>query len=401
MAKEWIFLIGGNQDGSVSSVNELGYSVAMVADSRLAISNSAVEASKLIVSADFSKPETIRAACENLIFLLGIPILVISFNEIAIPIANELSERLLLPRHLEDTISCIYNKGEMRNILKETNTLNVFYSTGNIQEIYKVITKNQKLFPLILKPTQGSGSKNISLVKNYDDFENWYKANEKSEIYWIAESYVEGIEYSVEVISFNRKHHVLGITDKITSGKPYFVEVGHIFPAILEEKIETKIQEVVIQCLNTLDVSTGCTHTEVKVTPNLEVFIIETHVRPGGGHIPELIFQAHGLDVYKLSIACFLGIKCSLAKTRDRAAGIRFFVTQKGYLQGIQYNHFPEIDSVKRWSFIREIGQTVIDTKDSFSRLGYVICTGENSFIVKQNLQSAMNSTVIKTSSNL
>lgn len=49
----------------------------------------------------------------------------------------------------------------------------------------------------------------------------------------IAEKFIEGPEVSVEAISWDGQHTILGVTDKITTGYPGFVETGHSMPSAL------------------------------------------------------------------------------------------------------------------------------------------------------------------------
>ena len=57
------------------------------------------------------------------------------------------------------------------------------------------------------------------------------------------------------------------------------MEVGHNFPAVLEEDIETSIHETVINALDVIGVDFGVTHTEVKVTSDGPK-VIEVNARP-------------------------------------------------------------------------------------------------------------------------
>ena len=47
---------------------------------------------------------------------------------------------------------------------------------------------------------------------------------------------MEGAEVSVETLSINGECHVIQITDKMTTGAPYFVEMGHSQPSQLPKK---------------------------------------------------------------------------------------------------------------------------------------------------------------------
>jgi len=54
-----------------------------------------------------------------------------------------------------------------------------------------------------------------------------------------------------------------------------------------------------------MDVTTGCFHTEIKLTPDGPV-VIEVNGRIGGG-VPELLLAATGVDLLKISMNLALG----------------------------------------------------------------------------------------------
>ena len=80
-------------------------------------------------------------------------------------------------------------------------------------------------FPIIVKPTDRSGSRNIMKLESTDGLLKAIKeACETSfEKKAIVEEYLEGNEYSMETISSNGVHHFLATTKKYTTGDPQFI----------------------------------------------------------------------------------------------------------------------------------------------------------------------------------
>ncbi|MEI7503509.1 MAG: ATP-grasp domain-containing protein, partial [Paludibacter sp.] len=90
-------------------------------------------------------------------------------------------------------------------------------------------------FPLIIKPTDRSGSRGVKKVLDIFDVK---EAVERAKIesftnQAIIEEYITGSEVSVETISWQGTHYILAITDKVTTGEPYFVELEHHQPSKL------------------------------------------------------------------------------------------------------------------------------------------------------------------------
>lgn len=153
-----------------------------------------------------------------------------------------------------------------------TRKINGIYYNAN----YEMITKEQAIelcnqaSKVIVKPADNSGSRGVDLLKN-NDAESLKNAFEYSKSFSrtgesVVEEYIEGSEVSVETMSIDGECHVIQITDKITTGVPYFVEMGHSQPSMLSEKIKGEIAEVAKAANKALGISNGPSHTEIKVT---------------------------------------------------------------------------------------------------------------------------------------
>jgi biotin carboxylase len=161
---------------------------------------------------------------------------------------------------------------------------------------------NDFYLPLIIKPVDRSGSRavtkivDISFLKNAVD--NAIEDSFSKEA--IVEEFIEGNEISVESISWNGKHYILALTDKVTTGSPHFVELSHHQPSQLPVFIQDKIKDETIKVLDALDIKYGASHAEFKITKANEVFVIEVGARMGGDFIgSHLVELSTGYDFVK------------------------------------------------------------------------------------------------------
>ena len=95
----------------------------------------------------------------------------------------------------------------------------------------------------ILKPSRNSGSRGIAKIpyniKGEEFAELFERAKEESrDDSVMLEQFIEGPEFSVEVIVWKGEPHVLAVTDKKTTEAPYFVELGHNQPSVYSEEIQ-------------------------------------------------------------------------------------------------------------------------------------------------------------------
>ena len=187
-------------------------------------------------------------------------------------------------------------------------------------------------FPAIVKPTDRSGSRGITKVQKISELKEAIKksTDESFEKKALVEEFAEGIEYSVECISWNGKHTLLAITRKYTTGYPNFIETGHIQPSGLDDNMQEKVKNIVYHALDSLKVKVGASHSEIKIDSYGNIKIIEIGARMGGDFIgSDLVFYSTGNDFVKMVIECSLGIEPTIIpKVTNNNVGVRFIFNQ-------------------------------------------------------------------------
>lgn len=235
-------------------------------------------------------------------------------------------------------------------------------------------------FPLIVKPTDRSGSRGVEKVTCLEMLPNAVdRAIVQSFSHeGIIEEYVTGNEVSVESISFEGKHFILAITDKVTTGDPYFVELEHHQPADYPIVIQEKIKSIVLKALDALHIQNGASHSELKIADNGEIRVIEIGARMGGDFIgSNLVYLTTGYDYLKATILVALG-KFELPNNlSSRYSGVYFLSKESEKIKSIIEHHslYPEI--VKA-----EITNTELNNIScSADRSGYFIYQSNKKFI--------------------
>ncbi len=188
-------------------------------------------------------------------------------------------------------------------------------------------------YPVIVKPTDRSGSRGIYKVTAQDQLQQAVgSAIEQSfDKQALVEEFAEGQEYSVEYISFQGEHHFLALTHKYTTGAPHFIETGHLQPAPVSAELLVRIQQVVVHALDTLELKNGASHSELKVAPDGTIRIIEIGGRMGGDCIgSDLVRYSTGYDFVKMVIQVACGEAPAFVQEYDpHPVAIRFIFTQQ------------------------------------------------------------------------
>ncbi len=318
-------------------------------------------------SADFFYPISIvekEAICEKC-REIGIDGVCSIASDLAAITVNYVADRLGLTGNDMDCVRVSTNKHSMRQRFEEKGDP----SPKSIQVEGVEDLKGSGLhFPVIVKPVDRSGSRGISKVDNETELKEAIE-RAKGEGFIkraLVEEFVEGREYSVEYISWEGQHHFLSMTQKYTTGKPVFIETGHLEPAPVDQALLEKVQAVVTHALDSLGIRYGASHSEIKIRDDGEIRIIEIGGRMGGDFIgSSLVELSTGYDFVGAVLDVALGRKPESEKSRHECAAIRF-VFDPSDLEVLRQleNEHPEILIEKD---IHEItGDAVTSSGDRF-----------------------------------
>ena len=232
-------------------------------------------------------------------------------------------------------------------------------------------------YPLIVKPTDRSGSRGIRKVESPVQLREAIAfAREPSfEKRVLAEEFAEGREYSVEYLSWQGEHHFLAVTEKFTTGAPLFVETGHLQPpAHMDSRTLERIKTLVPRVLDSLGVRCGASHTELKVDDAGDIRLIECGARMGGDCIgSDLVPLSTGVDYVRAVIDVACGAEPDLTPAGDGCVSAVRFLFSKADLDALERIRRENPEALYRVSEILPIDGHEI--RDSSTRYGYYILT--------------------------
>lgn len=231
--------------------------------------------------------------------------------------------------------------------------------------------------PLIVKPSDRSGSLGVTKVETPSDFfpaiEKAISVSFKKQV--MVEEFIEGREISVEFISYKGIHYPLQITDKVTTEAPHFVELEHHQPSSLSAEMYANIYEITKKALNALGHTNGASHTEYKITKEGRIAIMEIGGRMGGDFIgSDLVRLSTGYDFLKGVIDVALGNFEEPSLTEKKCSGVYFLCKETEFL-------LPIIQNADKYSEIVKaevIDTTLRNVECSGDRSGYLIYQGYN-----------------------
>lgn len=261
---------------------------------------------------------------------------VVATTELTVPVASYVAQHMGLPCIPYDKARVITDKYRNRKACAGIEGLEQpgFVEITDISEF----DRQSLRYPLILKPTSKGGKRGITVVDNPNDLEASFQyAKQFSGIDpVIIEEYIEGgQEYSVESLSCQGRHYIVQITQKISSGPPHCVELGHQQPAQITVEMRNTVKRIISSGLSAIGVENGACHTEIKIADG-KVWLIEFNARPGGDHIAwPLTELSTGYPYIKGLIEVALGEFQGLdeSQLRHDYAGVLFVTEQTACLK--------------------------------------------------------------------
>ncbi len=314
--------------------------------------------------------ELILEKCQE----IGIDAICSIASDLAVITVDYVAEKMNLNANSIECSEIATNKFKMRN---------AFLTNGDPIPKFRITAPNDNYdisgmkFPLIVKPTDRSGSRGIMKISDESQIEPAVLAacNESFEHKALIEEFVDGKEYSVECISFHGEHRFLAVTEKITTGSPHFIETGHNQPALLTCEMQDNIQNVIFHALDSLKITDGASHSEIKIDGTGNIKIIEIGSRMGGDCIgSDLVRISTGYDFTKMVIDVALGCAPVFERiVKPRRAAVRFIFCPKD---------IEDCEQMLRngWELERKFIEQDFDgheITDSSNRYGYYILKGE------------------------
>ena len=237
---------------------------------------------------------------------------------------------------------------------------------------------------VVVKPGQSSGGRGItwigaeaSVSELQTAFERAMAFTQSGEV--LVEQCVEGREYSVEMLTYDGQCHLIAVTDKITSGKPYFVELGHAQSTHLTATEKDALVAVAVHGAQALAIESSALHAELYWSQNGPC-VVEIGARLGGGFIAtHLVPLSTGIDMIAAATCLALGETPDLDCLHNLGAAIKFLTPPPGTVSRIAgVDEGRQLPGVIEVELDIAVGDVIRPLLDDTCRIGHVIAQGED-----------------------
>jgi len=276
------------------------------------------------------------------------------------------------------------NKAWMRRIWEQKGVPSARFRVVTSLEQAVAATEELEQWPLIVKPTdsRGGGSRGVSRIDCPAQIGSAFKFAQSfyEEKSVIIEEFLDGVEHSMETITYKGKTHILAISDKEKTNPPYCVDRSVIYPSFFSGTELQEIQNTAQKAVQAIGIDLGAAHIELCSTqqgPKL----FEIGARCGGGGTPDPIVPfLTGVEMFKEVARIALGEEPRhLAPLFMKGCVYRFLMPAPGRIKAI-----TGIEKVKKMKGILDCDVLVEESDDvkpvkvGQDRAGFIIGGAES-----------------------
>lgn len=233
----------------------------------------------------------------------------------AAPTAAYVAEKLGLPGNPLKSVEILSEKHLFRRHLRAAGLpcprAASFNADATSEQVLTLVEGFR--WPIVVKPTDSSGSKGVSVVRHETDLSAALDAarmRSRNGVL-IAEEFIErgfprvvgGDIFVVDgVVKFWGLMSCL--RDERMGG---LVPTGKILPAGLTDAQTNRVKEVLQDLVSSLDIACGEMNVEVLLGADDTPYVLELGARAGGNMIPVQLSDASGIDLVEANVRCAMG----------------------------------------------------------------------------------------------
>lgn len=257
---------------------------------------------------------------------------------LTLPTVAYISENMGLPGISEETAELSMSKF----LIKKKLVVCGLNTGGEVFQLrdWNEAKTHQYNFPVVIKPSDGSGSKGVSIVKGESELNEAiqyaFDGARNHEIY--VEPFIQGTEYSVEAYVNTGKVYIYSIVKtsfRWMGDYPLYTQTTYLD---LDEDTENKIGVEVEKAIHALDVQWGPVNFDVIVSAeDGKPYIIDVGIRNGQNLIASHIVPlSRGVDELNNSIRICLGQDIDAKPLKKEYISSRLLIYKPGEIVDIK-----------------------------------------------------------------
>ena len=301
-----------------------------------------------------------------------------------------------LPHNSVELLNQLLDKQVVRSALKEAGLSKFGFITED--ETKKEGFSWPDNFAGYFKPRNGAGGAHVHRCENADQFAEalatWEAQKQVSfgplqeYIYednqFFIEEEIQGELMSLEGYTFDGKFHPLGLTSRTTLQSDSSIETGACFP--YPHSLYDQIVDKVKRIHQHLGVTHGATHTELIVTPDGDIELVELNCRFIGADMLLTINEAYTDNVAELLLQLALGVNPGEVSYQAPKVASLQYIIPPACESTFETIEFPK-EQIVLTRTLRKPGDKLFRKDNQEGYIGAFICTDDNYEALATKLQ--------------
>ena len=333
---------------------------------------------------------------------------VVPFTEYATPFAARLAERCGVPGAGFGAALLMRDKSLLRNVTRAAGIPNpASEPVDSAAQVEQFLAAHDG--PVVLKPADRQGAVGTRIVYDAAEVvEAWAECQVHDEgamvpdraraVRMLAEEYVVGPEYSVEMVVRDGEPLFTNITDKVLYPGPRPIELAHVLPAPVAPELAKSLRDSTTAVLRATGFGSGFVHCEWIVREDVPVLVECAGRFPGDG-IVEMIERAYEEPVGQYYFSVMRGLTPpEFPTSAPQTAAVRFADAVSGEIISITgldaANAMPGV--VRCW-IGPPVGEVVPELRNSWHRIGSAMVLAPTPAEAMQLAEKAMGQVHVVT----
>ncbi|HDS1737943.1 ATP-grasp domain-containing protein [Pseudomonas sp. BP8] len=322
---------------------------------------------------------------------------VIPGSDVGITMSDNLAEYLSLLGNSTETSLARFDKLEMKLRLGQFGVRSTPAHSLSIDGLIKGHELNLP-YPVVVKPTQGTGSRNVRVCCSRSDvykalaaIETVESALPEPDRQVLVEEYIPGTEYFVVTANLGRPNFKRMLCfaeyEKIQVGDNPSV-YRNIRSIATDSEKAREVFSYVCDINSAIGADFGINDVELKIN-TAGVFVIEQNGRLPGANVPVLIEKCTGLNCYRLNVDIFLSKACLELSPPcySRHFCVCCLITEEagvmGEVEGIGL--VESLESFDALQLMVSAGEHVRATQDFLSAWAFVYLIHEDPWVLRKD----------------
>ncbi len=230
-----------------------------------------------------------------------------------------------------------------------------------------------RVYPLIVKPKTGSGSRGIEIISSKEELLRWGNEMGVFAEDYTLERFAAGEEYGIDGAFVDGRFYLILLRKKINTPPPYRQCVGYISVRPTEDRI---FYDKCVTCMETIGRELGfvncLAHVDVIREEGDEPFVIETSARPSGHNLSNYFTpMVTGVNMVEEFIKRAQKLPFSFVPDGTEKMMIRFFDLPAGIVEEVpDEKQVCEMRGICDYSCRISVGERLAVVTDGASVMG-------------------------------